>query len=79
MLRVTVDITQGGSWKRLRTICIHNDGTGSKSRGNYNVWDAENPLKARIEDYPRQRLSVLRLVALACDGLCNEWKKKLGS
>lgn len=65
----------------LGTLIIANDGTGTRTLSSYDVWQGrrnqrdlreihDKPTRrARVENYPRQRLSPWRLVARALAGL----------
>jgi len=65
----------------LGTLIIANDGSGTRSRSSYNIWQGrrhqrdlreihDNPTRrSRVENYPRQALSPWCLVARALAGL----------
>jgi hypothetical protein len=60
----------GGEVVDLATMHIINDGTGSTTRGNYNVRIIRkdkliSPKTGRVENYPRVSLHVFNLVARA--------------
>lgn len=69
MIIVTVDLISGISEsrnRRLATLHIINDGTGSKTRGNYIVQaygpSGQKGKSGAVKDYPREAVSVLNLV-----------------
>lgn len=72
---IVVDITlisaRTGKTARLGRLHISNDGTGGKTRGNYNVEAFKSlmgrPRRARVENYPRKAVSVFNLVRRAIE------------
>ena len=80
MLRVTVELIRHGREpaKVLKQFDIINDGTGSKTLGNYRVCYTENRrVQARVKGHMRKAVSVMRLVTKAADALSDAWRDEL--
>jgi len=83
LLRVTVELIPHGfgTPEVLKTFFIVNDGSGSKTTGNYKV--AYTPRRilsgvyGEVKGHKRNAESVLRLVAKAANALCDAYKNKL--
>lgn len=78
MIVVEARLHSAISSSRDATLCrveIANDGTGTSSRGNYNVrlysrgWRARLIRTARVENYPRNAVPAWRLIAAAMAAL----------
>ena len=73
MIRVAVELwPRGGAEGKetLREVFIHNDGTGTPTRGNYGVrQDRFGADLVRVEFYPRLSYSPLELVFRALKAL----------
>lgn len=72
MLEIEIRLNRHGRGKVVKTLCtmtIVNDGTGSASRGNYDITisgaDGQVFRKGHIEDWPRRQNHVIDLVRVA--------------
>ena len=77
MIRTKMQLHSAVSSSRDALLCevvIVNDGTGSRSKGNYDVTlysrgGTRVIRRARVENYPRLALPAWRLLALAMEAL----------
>lgn len=73
MVRVTIEIWDGKTMELSQIIAIKNDGTGTPGVGHYDVEavgsDRVVYARARVENFPRQKRSVLQLVRRALNAL----------
>lgn len=74
MIVVTVDLQSARHHsrnRRLATVLISNDGTGSATYGNYDVEvlgaKGRTSRRGRVVRYPRQQVAALNLVRRACE------------
>ncbi len=82
MIRVTVELLPGGFGpvKHLGTAIITNDGTGTPTRGNYNVQLSRRGApksiwrRARVHGFPRKRLGSWHLLGRAITAALEEGK-----
>lgn len=72
MLEIEIRLNRHGRGKKVKTLCtmtIVNDGTGSQSRGNYDIAissaDGRVFCKGRVENWPRRQHHVIDLVRTA--------------
>ena len=81
MIRITCELWTGGDHKRKRLLgvmSITNDGTGTRTRGNYRVMLRRGTLgrgKLRcieVYDFPRKTSSVFQLMRWALNALHKE-------
>jgi len=80
MIRITVELVPFGVEEQARTLCtakIANDGTGSKTRGNYRyrfeqVGRNAAWRKGRVTGFRRKREHVWRLVLKCLIDACKE-------
>lgn len=75
VVKIELHSARTGKVTELGRLHIANDGTGTKSRGNYNVTKIGKrrrklpPVTARVENFPRLSYSVFRLLRRALEAI----------